>query len=177
MKLHIPDKKHLKCCFFQFFDSIFLKVLQLQSPETQTKNVVFNCQQNNRKIACLEIFKSISTHPQRIFEPTQALNLFASIQRNAPQWVRKLQNLCCGYSCQYNSILFTSLKFMQHTKFMQHVKRSFLFFQTICRPFLKSKDLVVPSLFKSFGHQSTSTVKVDRRGENMYVCTQMLCPL
>ena len=114
--------------FFQFFDSIFFEGSSTSVSWNPNKNVFFKCQKETTvRLHVWRFLKSISTNPQRIFEPTQALNLFASIQRNAPQWVRKLQNLCCGYSCQYNSKSFTSLKFMQHTKFMQHVKRSLFF--------------------------------------------------
>ena len=81
----------------------FLKTLQVQSP--------VECQQATVRSACLGIFK-----------PTQALNLFASIQLNAPHWVRELQNWCGDsfrdmreismfYSWHYNSISFTLLKF------------------------------------------------------------------
>ena len=44
------------------------------------KHLVLECRQATVRSACLGIFK-----------PTQALNLFASIQQNAPHWVRELQ--------------------------------------------------------------------------------------
>lgn len=81
------------------------------------KNAVLECQQATVRLACLGISTSISPNLQRIFKPTQALNLFASIQQNAPHWVRELQVyvvilLGIWGKCYYNSISFTPLKFI-----------------------------------------------------------------